>query len=239
MKHYVLGFIFNQDKTKVLLVHKKRPSWQAGKWNGIGGKIEEKDMDPLEAMQRECIEEIGYEYKWKHCITFVCSGGTVFIYKAISNYASAEFSDSSGSICYEQIEDEELKIWPVNLLPDFDAVLDLKWFIPVCLSTILFPVVLHENDIMKQTEKSGNWQGGIIKNKSGVMKHIEIRTEIPVAALPKKNKSNCRYCKGTGKPCSGCGEYHLGISMCPPHEVRIKWGKNICPGCGLKEKGEK
>ena len=42
-KHYVLGFIFNRQKDNVLLVEKKRPEWQKGKWNGIGGKIKENE----------------------------------------------------------------------------------------------------------------------------------------------------------------------------------------------------
>ena len=49
-------------------------------------------------------------------------------------------------------------------------------------------------------------------------------------------KSKCRLCGGTGKPCDTCGEYHPSICMCPPHEVRMKWAKNICPECGAEEK---
>jgi len=92
MKFYVMGFIFNKAKDKVLLVEKNKPDWMAGRWNGMGGKIGDnnKDETPLEAMRRECEEETGstrgYGYDWIHCLTFVCPGGTVFVYKAISRY---------------------------------------------------------------------------------------------------------------------------------------------------------
>ena len=49
-------------------------------WNGIGGKIDETDDTPLDAMNRECLEETGIKLvpaeKFKHCITLVCPGGT-------------------------------------------------------------------------------------------------------------------------------------------------------------------
>ena len=40
---YVVGFAFNKEKTKVLLIKKTKPDWQAGQLNGIGGKIESYD----------------------------------------------------------------------------------------------------------------------------------------------------------------------------------------------------
>lgn len=51
--------------------------------------------------------------------------------------------------------------------------------------------------------------------------------------LPKK----CSLCNNTGKPCNSCDEYHPMQSMCPPHEVRMKWSaaENVCPQCGTKE----
>ncbi len=61
-QHYVLGFIPIHDeseptKRKVLLIRKNHPDYQAGKLNGIGGKVEPGE-DPLTAMVRECKEEV-------------------------------------------------------------------------------------------------------------------------------------------------------------------------------------
>jgi 8-oxo-dGTP diphosphatase len=58
VKRYVLGFAFNEAQTHVALIRKLRPDWQAGKWNGIGGHIEEGES-PVEAMAREFNEEAG------------------------------------------------------------------------------------------------------------------------------------------------------------------------------------
>jgi 8-oxo-dGTP pyrophosphatase MutT (NUDIX family) len=55
-KRYSCGLIFNSDQDEVLLIRKNRPAWQAGFFNGIGGKIEG-DETPLEAMIREAYEE--------------------------------------------------------------------------------------------------------------------------------------------------------------------------------------
>ena len=39
-KNYVMGLIYD-DIGRVLLIKKNRPKHQVGKWNGVGGKIEE------------------------------------------------------------------------------------------------------------------------------------------------------------------------------------------------------
>jgi 8-oxo-dGTP diphosphatase len=63
--YYVLGFYFSIDCQEVALILKNKPDWQAGKLNGIGGKIELNET-PLEAMQREFREETGlYHAPWK------------------------------------------------------------------------------------------------------------------------------------------------------------------------------
>lgn len=66
-KHYVLGFAFNNAVDHVVLIHKNRPQWQAGKINGIGGKVEPGEI-PIFSMQREFYEETGIEtvfHDWK------------------------------------------------------------------------------------------------------------------------------------------------------------------------------
>ena len=53
----VAGFLFRGDD--VLLVKKTKPSWQAGLFNGIGGKIKDGEK-PIDAMYREFSEEVGW-----------------------------------------------------------------------------------------------------------------------------------------------------------------------------------
>lgn len=61
MVNYVLGFAFNEDLTKVALIEKTKPEWQAGLLNGIGGKIEKYDVYTVDAMIREFKEECGID----------------------------------------------------------------------------------------------------------------------------------------------------------------------------------
>src|SRR6185312_1913393 len=56
MKNYVVGFAFNDNH--VLLIEKKRPNWQKGLLNGLGGHIEDNEH-PIDAMIREFEEECG------------------------------------------------------------------------------------------------------------------------------------------------------------------------------------
>lgn len=63
MARYVLGFLFNDDLSQVTLIRKNKPEWQKGRWNGIGGKIEEGE-EPLAAMEREGEEEANISPGW-------------------------------------------------------------------------------------------------------------------------------------------------------------------------------
>lgn len=68
MQHYVLGFAFDTDAPRVALIRKNRPNWQAGKLNGVGGKVEASET-ALQAMRREFREETGAdvsEEDWSH-----------------------------------------------------------------------------------------------------------------------------------------------------------------------------
>jgi|SRR5580700_9425572 8-oxo-dGTP diphosphatase len=71
---YVMGLAFTPDPlpyTRVLMIEKLKPAWQAGKLNGVGGKIDHyleegrggtdyrRLETPLEAMVREFHEETG------------------------------------------------------------------------------------------------------------------------------------------------------------------------------------
>ena len=69
IKRYVAGFAFNSYLNGVLLVGKTKPAWQAGKYNGIGGKVEPHEHDAIDAMVREFQEETGIatqRHQWRH-----------------------------------------------------------------------------------------------------------------------------------------------------------------------------
>lgn len=65
---YVLGFLFSADMQSVALIHKNKPAWQRGKFNGIGGKLEDGET-AVQAMYREFLEETGVitdPMQWKY-----------------------------------------------------------------------------------------------------------------------------------------------------------------------------
>lgn len=67
MKEYVVGLAFNREADRVALIRKNRPDWQAGKLNGIGGKVEPGET-PEQALTREYREEAGViiaAHKWE------------------------------------------------------------------------------------------------------------------------------------------------------------------------------
>lgn len=57
---YTLCFIFSTDMKYVLMATKNRGPF-SGHLNGVGGKIEEYDINPLSGMIREIAEETGLE----------------------------------------------------------------------------------------------------------------------------------------------------------------------------------
>lgn len=82
---YVLGFLFDGLGHHVLLMRKERPEWQKGQWNGIGGHVEAGEL-PLQAMRRECREEIGLDIEeWGHFATFQGDDYAVHCFKCYSN----------------------------------------------------------------------------------------------------------------------------------------------------------
>jgi 8-oxo-dGTP diphosphatase len=84
MKGYVLGFVFSSDGRRVVLIEKRRPDWQAGKLNGIGGRAEPGET-PIEAMIREFKEETGVdtvEADWSYLGVITGEDVQVVLFKA-------------------------------------------------------------------------------------------------------------------------------------------------------------
>lgn len=61
-KKYTVAFLFDKTLKYVSLVRKAKPEWQAGKFNGIGGKLEEGETF-AQANVREFQEETGVPTK--------------------------------------------------------------------------------------------------------------------------------------------------------------------------------
>lgn len=58
MQLFVCGFCFDEERERVVLIEKSQPAWQAGRLNGVGGKVEPGESVSA-AMTREFEEEAG------------------------------------------------------------------------------------------------------------------------------------------------------------------------------------
>lgn len=131
MTRYVVGLLFSERWYDVLLIRKNRPVWQAGKLNGIGGKIEGSET-PLESMCREFREETGLEINdWSH---FMHMGGsnddgrgfTVDFFAAMRSLAELHKAEST--------TDELVDVYPTAPLSSWHDVIDnLRWIVPLAI----------------------------------------------------------------------------------------------------------
>lgn len=108
MTKYVLGFMFDPDREKILLIEKNHPEWQNGQLNGVGGKIE-KNESTIIAMHREFKEETGIEdftIPWTlFCTMTVPKLAEVYCYKVFSDHVFDAISLTSEIIHLIDISD--------------------------------------------------------------------------------------------------------------------------------------
>jgi 8-oxo-dGTP diphosphatase len=120
---YVVGFMFNPVENAVLLLRKNRPTWQIGKLNGIGGRVEDGET-PQQAMRRECVEEVGLDVdSWNEfCVLSDERGWRIHFLSAVGPIMNASV-----------MTDELPEVVSVFALP-FDVIPNLTWLIPMALS---------------------------------------------------------------------------------------------------------
>lgn len=131
VKDYTLGLVFVESKPRggsdyILLLEKKKPESQKGKYNGIGGGFEKKET-PAQCMVREAKEEANIdttEEQW----TFI---GTLYkpkkwrvhvAYTYISNPQLADIPNECDEGKFRLAKVDNL---PANIMPN------LRWMIPL------------------------------------------------------------------------------------------------------------
>ncbi len=131
MKDYVVGFMFNEKRDGVVLIEKKKPVWQAGLLNGVGGSIERLEL-PREAMIREWEEETGTQHKnWQ-----------AFARLTVPNHARVYFSRAFDDGCFLRAatqptlahEPERIVRLALDVLAYSGTIPNLRWLIPMALS---------------------------------------------------------------------------------------------------------
>jgi 8-oxo-dGTP diphosphatase len=130
MTRYVVGFMFDAMGNNVVLIKKTKPQWQAGKLNGVGGKVEPGET-PHQAMAREFQEESGVLTPpawWEAFCTLHGDNFEVECFRA--------FSD----VCFRgarTMEGEEIVKGISSLVPDLAragaAVSNLGWLVTMAL----------------------------------------------------------------------------------------------------------
>ena len=122
---YVAGFLIDADRDAVLLIRKRRPSWQAGRLNGVGGKIEAGET-PAQAMRREFREEASLDISsWDHFLYLTFPAGAVWFFRA--------FADQRVLAAATAGTDEPLELCQIGDLlgPAAPIIANLRWILPL------------------------------------------------------------------------------------------------------------
>lgn len=122
MTKYVLGFMFSHDLSRVVLIRKARPLWQAGKLNGVGGHIEEGEQ-PVDAMVREYLEETGVTTIPEEWIRYCSLRGNHFVVECFCALGQVDLVGTKS--------DEKVSVFFRSELPPWrdDTIENLGWLI--------------------------------------------------------------------------------------------------------------
>ncbi len=135
MTYYTVSFLFDTSRKHVLLIHKIKPSWQNGKINGIGGKIETGET-PKEGIKREMFEETGLTIPLKNWIEI----GELKAKDAMVNIFTTVFEGNKNEA--QSMTQEKVAWFDVNKLPT-TVIPNLTWQIPLCLERLRYGEIEH------------------------------------------------------------------------------------------------
>lgn len=122
MTKYVVGFMFSEDLSQVVLILKNRPKWQAGMLNGVGGKVEHNESY-LQAMRREFKEETNlYVENWINFATIEGIDYQLECFTAVGDVSNIE-----------TMTDEPVIVVNVDSLYSMTVIFNLRWLIPLAL----------------------------------------------------------------------------------------------------------
>lgn len=129
MTAYTIGALFSEDFSEILLIKKKRPGWQAGKYNLPGGHCEEGETG-YECVSREFDEETGVASmpeEWTEIGRIEGTDYYVLFYTMVHNV------ELHGSIDHD-LSDEPIAWFKINELPE-NIMSNLRWLIPFAFNT--------------------------------------------------------------------------------------------------------
>jgi 8-oxo-dGTP diphosphatase len=130
---YVLALLFTEDRRGVVLMHKTRPAWQAGRVNALGGKLVAGES-ALDAARREVREEAGVDVAaWEE---FLVWDDPVYRMHAVR-----AFDDRARDA--RTAEDQAVFLADASALPP-NVIDNLRWLVPLALDRdVATPVRVH------------------------------------------------------------------------------------------------
>lgn len=167
-RQWVVGFLLDTDATQVVLIRKNRPDWQAGKLNGVGGKVEPGE-GLRDAMAREFLEETGRTVEdWHHFLDLTWEQGVVHF---LRSFASWSMLDECATVTDEEIEVHtfDALLAPGNPLR---ATPNLLWLIPLAAhrhDTYEVIKVVETGTTLREVGRSGDDPDGVHRSSIGAM----------------------------------------------------------------------
>lgn len=131
MKKYVVGIVFYENK--IILIRKNRPTWQAGRLNGVGGKVKQYE-NFYDAMIRECHEE---------CNLVLTSWAYLGLLTDIYSYEVQYFRAFTSTLeLVNSNTDENIEIFNISDLKYSEVVPPTDIFIRLALHDLYSPIEL-------------------------------------------------------------------------------------------------
>ena len=118
-QQYVVGFAFSADRSKVVLIEKNRPAWQAGKLNGVGGKVDANETHEA-AMAREFFEETGVQTtaeNWHYFAKLIGRDGDVGCFSLFNDVALEAKTSSDEPVVILDTKLDEIRKKGLSNLP--------------------------------------------------------------------------------------------------------------------------
>lgn len=122
---YVVGFVFNQDESRVMLLRNNRPDWQAGKLNGVGGHVELGETFD-DAMVREGQEESGRIFSWEQFAVLDGDGWTMGCYRASGDLSGIPVHNDVGEL---------FELCWAHAVSQPEPLPNLRWLIPMAMDS--------------------------------------------------------------------------------------------------------
>ncbi|HEY2896640.1 MAG TPA: NUDIX domain-containing protein [Gemmatimonadaceae bacterium] len=130
---FVLALLYSADQRQVVLMRRTRPAWQAGRVNGLGGRLVPGESAAA-AARREVREECGVDVaEWREVLVWEDAEYVMHVLSAVSEQAREA----------RTLEDQGVFLADVDALPS-NVIDNLRWLVPLALDAdVAFPIMVR------------------------------------------------------------------------------------------------